>query len=96
MTSAFQKLSREEALKELESLIAEFDASWERDGLDWAPPLMDLFREIISEANKKEIDAERLRMLHDRVYAYFRKHRFLKGIGYSLGWIDTICGCEKK
>jgi|SRR5437867_3961918 len=84
------KLTREEALKDLDSFIAELDAGWERDGLDWAPALLNMLRDFSREAAAENLDQERLAILHERVHAYFKKHRFLKGISSVLWDIDTI------
>jgi hypothetical protein len=96
MTHNRPKLSREESLKKLEELIAETDSSSEPEVSDLARPLMALFREIVDEANSERPDKMRLGILHDAVYAFFKQNRFSKGFGYSLTWIDTICGREEK
>jgi hypothetical protein len=88
------KLTREEALKDLDSFIAELDAGWERDGLDWAPVLLSLLRDFSREAAAENPDKDRLALLHEQVHAYFKEHRFLKGIPNVLWDIDHICRHE--
>ena len=85
------KLTRAEALKDLDSFIAELDAGWERNGLDWAPSLLNLLRDFIREAAAENPEHERLAILHQQVHAYFKEHRYLKGIPNVLWDIDTIC-----
>jgi hypothetical protein len=86
-----RKLTRGEALKGLDSFIAELDAGWQRDGLDWAPVLLGMLRDFSREAAAENRDQERLAVLHEQVHAYFKKHRFLKGIPNVLWDIDEIC-----
>lgn len=85
------KLTREEALKDLNSLIVELDAGWERDGLDWAPALLIMLRDFCREAAAEIPDQDRLAALREQVHAYFKEHRFLKGIPFVLWDIDIIC-----
>jgi hypothetical protein len=85
------KLTREEALKDLDSFIAELGAEWEHDGLDWAPALLSMLRDFRREAAAQIPDEARLAVLREQVHAYFKEHRFLKGIPHVLWDVDTIC-----
>ena len=84
------KLTREEALKELDAFIGELDAGWERDGLDWAPALLTMLRDFSREAAAANPDRERLGILHAHVHAYFKERRFLKGFPSVLWDIDIL------
>ncbi len=85
------KLTRGEALKDLDSFIAELDAGWQRDGLDWAPALLNLLRDFSRGAAAQNPDQERLSVLHAQVHAYFKERPFLKSLPSVLWDIDTIC-----
>ncbi len=91
MRPAPVKLTREEALRQLDSFIAELDAGWERDRLDWAPALLEMLREFSREASKQDSDGRQLEVLEHRVHAYFTERRFLKGIEFVLRDIDAVC-----
>jgi hypothetical protein len=92
MKPFYPGISRESALKELNSFITELDAGWERDGLDWAPALLTLLRAISAEASKEAPDSQRLEDFRTEVHQYFAKHKFLKGICFALELVDAICG----
>jgi hypothetical protein len=93
-TLEYPKLTREQALKELDSFISELDTGWERDGLDWAPALLSMLRDFSREAATEKPNRERLDILRSRVHAYFSEHRFLKGLPSVLWDIDIICRNE--
>ena len=82
------KLTRAEAILDLESFIAQLDT--ERNIFDWAPALLDMLREFSREAGAENPDQERLAILHQQVHAYFKERRYLKGIPNVLWDIDTI------
>jgi hypothetical protein len=92
MRAHFPKLSREEALKELKSFLAEIDAGWERDGLDWAPEVLNILRPFVAEASNQLPDYYRLEVLREEVYAYFKRNKSMKGISFVLGWVDMVYG----
>ena len=85
------KLTREEALRQLDFFVAELDAGWERDRLDWAPALLEMLREFSREASKRDCDRRQLDVLRSRVFAYFKERRSLKGIEFVLQDIDAVC-----
>jgi len=92
MRTPLVKLTREEALKHLGSFITEHDAGWERDGLDWAPALLEILREFSRQASKQAPDAQHLEILRSQVYGYFGRQKFLKDISFVLEYLDAICG----
>lgn len=74
--------------------MAELDATWERDGLDWSPELLKMLREFSAEASMETPDTQRLQKLHGDIHAYFKRFKFLKGICFALGWVDMIYGAH--
>lgn len=96
MRSHFPELSREDALKELASFVADLDK--DRDRLEWAPGLLTILQEFIAEASKQPLDSQRLEILQRDVHAYFERYKFLKGICFVREWVDMVyeAGIERK
>ena len=87
-----QKLTRDEALREIDAIVAEFDAGWQRDGLDWAPELLSLLREFRTASEFK-----RLLALRTQLREFFhRERRKVKGISFVLTWVDSVVESYEK
>ena len=93
MCVAAREPTSEEALKQLVCFIGELEAGWERDHLEWAPALLDILRGFTEEASKPRPDFQRLGVFRGQALAYFKSHRFLKGIDFVPRDIDIVCDC---
>jgi hypothetical protein len=78
--------TRDEALRDIEAFIAELEAGWQRDRLDWAPELILLLREFRSASQVEQLATLRTR-LHE---FFFIRKRQLKGISFLLRWVDDV------
>ena len=86
-----QKRTRDEALQDIDSFIAELDANWERDGLDWGHELLALLREFRGASQVEQF------ALRERLHAFFAaRKRPLKGISYLLSWVDDVVDSYEK
>jgi hypothetical protein len=84
MRALSRKLTREEALREIDSFIAELKTNWLHDHLDWALELLALLREF-----RNASDAKQLFTLRARLRDCLSTHE-LKGIDYLLSWADAV------
>ena len=87
---AAEKLKPEEALKRLDGLVAELEANWKRDGLEWALDFMVLLRGFSKEAHRDKPDVEQLTMVRDAIAEFIKSRKFLKGVDFVLEWADVI------
>jgi hypothetical protein len=92
MRTPFQKRTRDEALQDIDSFIAELDADWQRDGLNWEPELLGLLREFRGASQIEQLTASRKR-LHEW---FGTRQRELKGISYLLSWVDDVVESYEK
>ena len=90
MRAPLQKLTRDEALREIETFIVELDAGWQKDGLDWAPELLIILREFCRVSQVEQLLALRTRLHH------FLSVRRLKGISFLLTWADAVVESYEK
>ena len=87
-----QKRTRDEALQDIDSFIAELDADWQRDGLDWGQELLALLREFRGASQVEQLVASR-----ERLHTFFAaRKRQLKGISYLLSWVDDVVESYEK
>lgn len=92
MRPPFQKRTRDEALRDIDSFIAELDAGWQGDGLDWGQELLGLLREFRSASQGEQLVASR-----ERLRSFFAaRERQLKGISYLLSWVDDVVESYEK
>jgi hypothetical protein len=85
-----KKLTPEEALQRLDRLVAELEATWKRDGLEWALDFLVLLRGFSKEAHKDKPDAEQLTIVRDTIREFILSRKFLKGVCFVLEWADVI------
>jgi hypothetical protein len=86
MRTPTQKLTRDEAFREIDALVVELDAGWQRDGLDWAPELLSLLRDFRAAS-----EFERLTALRTQLREFFlRERKKVKGISFVLIWADFV------
>ena len=85
-----EKLTPEEALTRLDRLVAELEATWKRDGLEWALDFLVLLRGFSKEAHKDKPDAEQLTIVRDAIREFIASRKFLNGVGFVLEWADVI------
>lgn len=85
-----EKLTPKEALERLDRLVAELEATWKRDGFEWALDFLVLLRGFSKEAHKDKPDAEQLKMVRDAIAEFIENGKFLKRVEFVLGWLDAI------
>ena len=90
MSALSQKLTREEALREIDSFIAELKTNWLQDHTDWALELQALLREF-----RNTSEAGQLLALRKRLRDGLATHE-LKGIDYLLSWADAVIESDAK
>ena len=88
------KLTRAEAQSKLESFTEELKTEWQRDGLDWAPDLLNRLFEFNREAAKDYPDWVQLELLRKGMRDFIGSRKFLKGISNILEYADTVCQRE--
>jgi len=92
MTRSYPNINRETALKELDVFIAELDAGWEHDKLDWAPSLLVLLRQMRAEASKDGPEPQRIAELRTAIHQWFAKYKWSKGLCHILELVNIISG----
>ena len=90
LETSTEKITREEALRRMDALVAQLEAGWKRDGLEWALDVLVLLRGFTAEARKGKPDRERLLMLQSGIRESIGRYKFLKGIDFVLEWADTV------
>jgi hypothetical protein len=90
------KLNRAEALRNLESFTRELEASWQRDGLDWAPELLGILTRFNREASRGTPDRAQLDLLRNELRGFIANRKFLKGIANVLEYADAVCQPESE
>ena len=82
MRTRMQKRTKDEAQQDIDSFIAELDANWQRDDLDWGQELLALLREFRGASQLEQLVASR-----ERLHTFFAaRKRKLKGISNLLSW----------